>query len=83
MTTNNPTSPRNVVTVTVSAPTGSGKSAIYGEIEIALKAIGVEVRHADPVAAQSEKNMTGAEWEHALDLYKPVVVLREVNEVRS
>jgi len=67
------------VHVIVTAPTGSGKSAIYGEIEIALKAIGVEVRHADPVAAQSEKNMTHADWQDALDLYKPTVVLHEIN----
>ena len=67
------------VHVIITGPTGSGKSAIYGEIEIALKAIGVEVRHADPVAVQSEKNMTHADWQDALDLYKPTVVLHEIN----
>lgn len=69
--------PRNIVTVTVSGPVGCGKSAIYGEIEIALKAIGVTVQHADLVGAVSEKNMTGADWASALELYKPHVVLRE------
>lgn len=68
---------RNIVTVTVSGPVGCGKSAIYGEIEIALKAIGVTVQHADLVSAVSEKNMTGADWTSALELYKPHVVLRE------
>lgn len=69
---------KNVVTVTVSGPVGVGKSAIYGEIEIALRAVGVMVQHADPVAAQSEKNLTDADWAHWLDLYQPIVVLREV-----
>jgi uridine kinase len=69
------------VTVTVSGPTGSGKSAVMGEIEIALRALGLTVEHdAD---FQSEKNMTHADWQTALDLYKPTVVLREVNEPRG
>jgi len=67
----------NTVTVTVSGPVGCGKSAIYGEIEIALKAIGVTVVHADQVAFQAEKNTTHADWADALDLYKPSVVLVE------
>lgn len=65
------------VTVTVSGPVGSGKSAILGEIEIALKAIGVPVSYADEKAAQSEKNMTHADWASALELYQPSVVLVE------
>ena len=65
------------VTVEVSGPVGSGKSAILGEIEIALKAIGVPVRYADEAAAQSEKNMTHADWDYALEMYKPTVVLVE------
>lgn len=67
------------VTVTISGPTGSGKSAIYGEIEIALKAIGLTVEHDDPSAAQAEKNATYADWAEALDLYRPTVLLREIN----
>lgn len=66
-----------IVTVTASGPVGCGKSAVLGEIEIALKAIGVPVRYADPSAAQSEKNMTGADWDEALALYRPTVVLVE------
>ncbi len=34
----------NIVTITASGLAGCGKSAILGEIEIALKAIGIEVR---------------------------------------
>uniref|UniRef100_A0A9E8CSX6 Uncharacterized protein n=1 Tax=Bosea sp. NBC_00436 TaxID=2969620 RepID=A0A9E8CSX6_9HYPH len=65
-----------VVTVTVSAPVGSGKSAICGEIEIALKAIGVPVTWRD---GASEKRLTRADWQGALDLYEPSVVIREEN----
>lgn len=68
------------VTVTVSGPTASGKSAILGEIEIALRAIGVPVEHHPSFYV--EKNMTHADWAEALDLYKPAVLLREVNEPR-
>lgn len=66
-----------VVTVTVTGPTGCGKSAICGEIEIALKAIGLDVVWH---SGKQEKNMTGADWAGALDLYCPRVVIEEVNE---
>lgn len=69
----------NEVTITVSGPVGSGKSALLGEIEIMLKAIGIPLRYADPVAAQSEKNMTHADWQKYLDMYKPSVVLVEAS----
>lgn len=65
------------VVVTVSGPVGCGKSAIAGEIEIALKAIGVPVTYQDEVGAQSEKNMTHADWQTYLEMYKPRVVLVE------
>lgn len=64
----------SIVSVTVKGPVGSGKSAICGEIEIALRAIGVPVAW---VGAQEEKNMTHADWQSALDLYKPHVVICE------
>lgn len=64
------------VTVTVSGPVGSGKSAICGEIEIALKAIGVPVRWR---GGDSEKRLTHADWQEALDLYQPRVVICEQN----
>lgn len=64
------------VLVIVSGLTGSGKSAIAGEIEIALKAIGVPVVWED---SQSEKNMTRADWHSYIELYQPSVTIREVN----
>lgn len=72
---------KGVVYVEVYGLTGTGKSAVMGEIEIALKAIGLTVEHdAD---FQSEKNMTHADWQWALDLYKPTVRLREHNVPRA
>jgi hypothetical protein len=69
------------VYVEVSGLTGTGKSAVMGEIEIAMKALGLPVHHdAD---FQTEKNGTHADWQEALDLYKPTVVLREVNVSRA
>ncbi len=69
---------KHVVTVTASGLCGSGKSAVLGEIEIAMQALGVPVRYLDAAGAQSEKNMTHADWQSALDLYKPEVVLVEM-----
>lgn len=66
-----------VVYVEVSGLTGTGKSAVMGEIEIALRSLGLEVEHDGEF--QSEKNMTHADWQTALDLYKPKVKLRERN----
>lgn len=69
------------VYVEVSGLTGTGKSAVMGEIEIALKALGLTVEHdAD---FQAEKNGTHADWQAALDLYRPTVVLRERNFSRA
>lgn len=65
------------ITVTVSGPVGCGKSAIAGEIEIALKAIGIPVCFADEKEMRSEKNMTGADWTGYLEMYKPSVVIAE------
>ena len=65
------------VTVTASGAVGSGKSAVLGEIEIAMKALGVPVRFLDQIAAQAEKNTTHADWAHDLAMYKPEVVLVE------
>jgi len=70
------TSEARTVTVTVSGPVGCGKSAICGEIEIALRAIGVPVTWDD----DGEKNMTHADWQGALEMYKPTVVIRETLE---
>ncbi|WFS01567.1 hypothetical protein [Rhizobium tumorigenes] len=68
------------ITVTISGPVGCGKSAIAGEIEIALLAIGVPVRLADAAADRSEKNMTGADWTGHLEMYQPsVVIVEQIN----
>ncbi|WPU88482.1 ead/Ea22-like family protein [Klebsiella pneumoniae] len=64
------------VLVTVVGFTGCGKSAIAGEIEIAMKAIGVPVTWAN---GDSEKRMTGADWLTAIEMYKPTVRIVEVN----
>lgn len=69
------------VYVEVSGLTGSGKSAVMGEIEIALRALGLKVEH--DAAFQAEKNGTHADWQAALDLYKPTIVLSEVNAHRT
>lgn len=65
------------VTITVSGPVGCAKSALLGEIEIMLKAMGVPVRYADEAAALAEKNGTHADWTDAIEMYKPSVVLVE------
>lgn len=65
------------VTITVSGPVGSGKSALVGEIEILMRALGVPVRYADPKAESYEKNIRGADWQSDLEMYQPSVVLVE------
>ena len=69
----------NEVTITAAGRVGSGKSALLGEIEILLKALGVPYRYADPKAAQAEKNLTHADWVGELERVKPTVVLAEAN----
>jgi len=61
------------ITVTVTGETGSGKSAIAGEIEIALKAIGV------PVTIAERDTMVVSDYQHWIDLYKPEVIIIEEN----
>lgn len=68
------------VLVTVAGFTGCGKSAIAGEIEIAMKAIGLPVTWAN---GDSEKRMTGADWLTAIEMYKPTVRIVEVNIPRA
>ncbi|EET9452786.1 TPA: ead/Ea22-like family protein [Escherichia coli] len=68
------------VLVVVSGFTGCGKSAIAGEIEIAMKAIGVPVQWTNGYA---EKRMTGADWLTAIEMYKPTVRIVEVNVPRA
>ncbi|EEV6060058.1 ead/Ea22-like family protein [Escherichia coli] len=64
------------VLVVVSGFTGCGKSAIAGEIEIAMKAIGVPVQWTN---GDAEKRITGADWLTAIEMYKPTVRIVEVN----
>ena len=64
------------VYVHVSGLTGSGKSAVAGEIEIAMRAIGLDVEW---VNSESEKRLTHADYIPALELYKPKVRIFEVN----
>lgn len=71
----------SIVHVEVSGLTGSGKSAVMGEIEIALKALGLKVEHCPDF--QAEKNGTHADWQQALELYQPTVVLTERNISRQ
>ncbi len=68
------------VLVVVSGFTGCGKSAIAGEIEIAMKAIGVPVQWTN---SDAEKRMTGADWLAAIEMYKPTVRIVEVNVPRA
>ncbi|EFO4062828.1 hypothetical protein DK790_12725 [Escherichia coli] len=68
------------VLVVVSGFTGCGKSAIAGEIEIAMKAIGVPVLWTN---GDAEKRMTGADWLTAIEMYKPTVRIVEVNVPRT
>lgn len=68
------------VHVYVVGQTGSGKSGVAGEIEIAMKALGIDVEWPAGVA---EKNMTGADWQTALELYRPRVVIHEINVVNG
>ena len=69
----------NTITVIVTGSSGSGKSAIAGEIEIALKAIGIDVAWED---GDDEKRLTHADWQAALEQYNPKVIIREVNVAR-
>ncbi len=68
------------VLVVVSGFTGCGKSAIAGEIEIAMKDIGVPVQWTN---GDAEKRMTGADWLTEIEMYKPTVRIVEVNVPRA
>ncbi len=68
------------VYVHVSGLTGSGKSAVAGEIEIAMRAIGLDVKWAN---SESEKRITHADYTSALELYRPKVRIFEKNIPRT
>ena len=65
----------SAVSIFVTGSTGSGKSAICGEIEIALKAIGVDVTWE---GGDDEKRLTHADWQSTLEQYDPKVTIREL-----
>ena len=67
------------VTVTISGPTGIGKSRIALEIEVALKAAGVRVEWSDidgqrQMEAEAHSEATGG-WQPEM----PDVLLQEIN----
>lgn len=70
------------VTVTISGPTGSGKSAIYYEIMVALQAIGVPVVHGDPVEVARQMRSGETDSHTDINMYRPTVTLVERNEPR-
>jgi hypothetical protein len=65
------------VAIIVRGSSGSGKSALLGEIQILLQAMRVPHRFEDPQKWQQELNLSGADWQAELDRTKPVVVLCE------
>lgn len=67
------------VEIIVRGPTGSGKSALLGEIEILMRAMRVPFRHDNPAAWEQEVKLTGADWQAELERTKPVVVFKEEN----
>lgn len=69
---------KHEVHVAVSGAVGIGKSAIAGEIEIAMKAIGVPVSFVDEREARAEKNATHADWAGEIERLQPSVVIEEV-----
>lgn len=68
------------VLVTVTGLTGSGKSAIAGEIEIMCRALGLDVEW---VGGDAEKRLTHADWTEALEMYRPRVRIVEANIPRT
>jgi len=76
---------RDTVTVTVSGLTGSGKSRVLAEIEVALKAAGCPVRFAtigDQRAAQAE-HWALSQSDGPVVTEWPQVVLSEQNIARK
>lgn len=67
----------STIHVHIVGPVGCGKSALAGEIEILCKALGLTVSWPE---GQSEKRMTGADWQSALEMYRPSVVIHESYE---
>lgn len=73
---------KNRVTVTVSGLTGSGKSRITHEIEVALKAVGVSVTWTDPADKREADSEAHSEQSGNWQPELPEVVLQEMNVPR-
>lgn len=69
-----------VVVVTIFGPTGSGKSRVALEIEVALCAVGVAISYADDDDERQAREEARAE---ARGFYKPFlperVIIQEIN----
>jgi hypothetical protein len=74
-----PAATDGVVYVEVSGLTGTGKSAVAGEIEVAMLALGLEVQWTE---GDSEMRLNHADFAGELELYKPRVEIRERNIAR-
>lgn len=74
---------RNAVSVIVSGRTGNGKSAVYHEIVVALRAAGLEVRHEDESEFLYEAgmmNQQGFEKDKTdIEFFNPIVTMSEKN----
>lgn len=71
------------ITITVSGPTGSGKSKVLAEICATLRAIGVPYRFADDgtkFGVETDMQEGHVDW---IETYKPNAVLAEVNIPRA
>ena len=74
----------NVVVVTISGPTGSGKSRVALEIEIALKAVGVAISYADIDDERQAHEEASAEASGSYQPFLPGrVIIQEVNTPNS
>ena len=67
------------VTVTVSGPTGSGKSRIALEIEVALRAAGIKVEWSDIDGQRQMEAEAHAEAHGGYQPELPEVLLQEIN----
>jgi adenylylsulfate kinase-like enzyme len=65
------------VTVTISGPVGCGKTAVYVEVFIALKSMGLEIVHEDEDGFNSEINSGMGDSHDILTTFKPLIIMVE------